>query len=173
MRSTRIIAASGLTIAALGLSTGAAFAKPVATTSPKLSGPGGAVTVTVTCDTGKAKRIAASSQGFRSGTVWLYRTHKHGKTYRGTARVASQLSGGPNKLGRYTTWGVNGNCPDGKQWFTSFKTDAKLPHGKVRTGVGSTSKDTNTTEIVAGAAVLATAAVGGTYFLRRRQNNQS
>ncbi|OKI00687.1 hypothetical protein A6A06_17200 [Streptomyces sp. CB02923] len=173
MRSTRVIAASGLTIAALGLSAGAAFAKPVATTSPKLVGPGGAVTVTVTCDTGKAGRIAASSQGFRSGTIWLHRTHKHGKTYRGTARVASQLSGGPNHLGRYASWGVNGDCPDGKQWFTTFKTDAKQPHGKVHTGVGSTSQDSNTTEIVAGAAVLATAAVGGTYFLRRRQNDQS
>ncbi|MFD7668641.1 hypothetical protein [Streptomyces sp. NPDC059788] len=173
MRSTRVIAASGLAIAALGLSAGAAIAKPVATTSPKLVGPGGSVSVTVTCDTGKAGRIAASSQGFRSGTIWLYRTHKHGKTYHGTARVASQLSGGPNHLGRYSTWGVDGNCPDGRQWHTTFKTDAKLPHGKVHTGVGSTSEESNTTEIVAGAAVLATAAVGGTYFLRRRQNNES
>ncbi|MFH9419601.1 hypothetical protein [Streptomyces sp. NPDC017529] len=177
MRSTRVIAASGLTVAALGLSAGAAFAKPVASASPHLVGPGGSVTITVTCDPCKGRSIAATSQGFASGTIHLKRVagqHPGARsTFRGTARVASQVSGGPHHVGRYATWGVDGKCPDGKAWHTSFKTDAKLPHGKVRTGAGGTSEDSNTTEIVAGAAVLATAAIGGTYFLRRRQNNES
>ncbi|MEU1374526.1 hypothetical protein ABZ442_12745 [Streptomyces triculaminicus] len=47
-------------------------------------------------------------------------------------------------------------------------TPASPPMGGMRTGVGGTSESSGTAEIVAGAAVLATAAVAGTWFLRRR-----
>lgn len=45
---------------------------------------------------------------------------------------------------------------------------ANPPKGGMKTGVGGTSDDSGTSEIVAGVAVLATAAIGGTWFLRRR-----
>ncbi|QLE72485.1 hypothetical protein FGW37_13540 [Streptomyces rectiverticillatus] len=50
----------------------------------------------------------------------------------------------------------------------SATTPAKPPKGGMKTGVGSTSDDSGMTELMAGAAVLATAAVGGTWYLRRR-----
>lgn len=50
-------------------------------------------------------------------------------------------------------------------------TPAKPPKGGMKTGVGSTSDDSGMTELMAGAAVLATAAVGGTWYLRRRGSN--
>ncbi|WP_063804389.1 hypothetical protein [Streptomyces roseifaciens] len=53
----------------------------------------------------------------------------------------------------------------------SSTTPAKPPKGGMKTGVGSTSDDSGMTELMAGAAVLATAAVGGTWYLRRRGSN--
>ncbi|MET9418397.1 hypothetical protein ABZY03_30245 [Streptomyces klenkii] len=50
-------------------------------------------------------------------------------------------------------------------------TPAKPPKGGMKTGVGGTSDDSGMTELMAGAAVLATAAVGGTWYLRRRGSN--
>ncbi|MFF7730594.1 hypothetical protein [Streptomyces sp. NPDC008001] len=53
----------------------------------------------------------------------------------------------------------------------SSSTPAKPPKGGMKTGVGSTSDDSGMTELMAGAAVLATAAAGGTWYLRRRGSN--
>ncbi|MFF4408024.1 hypothetical protein ACWD4B_32560 [Streptomyces sp. NPDC002536] len=45
---------------------------------------------------------------------------------------------------------------------------AKPPQGGMKTGVGGTSEESGTADIVAGAALMAMAAAGGVWFLRRR-----
>ncbi|MEV7424416.1 hypothetical protein [Streptomyces sp. NPDC091212] len=62
---------------------------------------------------------------------------------------------------------VRVRCDNGREATGELYVEHRGPSGHVRTGVGG-SVGRDTTQIAAGVAVLATAAVGGTWLLRRR-----
>ncbi|RDG35409.1 hypothetical protein [Streptomyces corynorhini] len=62
---------------------------------------------------------------------------------------------------------VRVRCDNGREATGELYVEHRGPSGHVRTGVGG-SVGRDTTQIAAGVAVLATAAVGGTRLLRRR-----
>ncbi|GGU45634.1 hypothetical protein [Streptomyces violascens] len=85
-----------------------------------------------------------------------------------------KASDGGDRRGQDKSWDSNdprGNDPRGNDQSGRDKTgntaDSHDPRGHVKTGVGG-SIGPDTTEIAAGAAVLAAAAVGSTWLLRRR-----
>ncbi|MGW6262261.1 hypothetical protein [Streptomyces sp. NPDC055085] len=106
-RTARVLYATALAGAALGVAASAASADPAAEVSPGSVEPGGTITITVTCDgVGGAppEAIDASSRGFEEGKVQLHRVegdaaHAAGAAaYRGTARIPSgapEGAGGP------------------------------------------------------------------------------
>lgn len=68
---------------------------------------------------------------------------------------------------RAGTYGISVACDNGKTAHGELVVKHKTPSGHVQTGVGG-SVGPDTARITAGAAVLAAAAVGGTWLLRRR-----
>ncbi|CCK26294.1 hypothetical protein BN159_1915 [Streptomyces davaonensis JCM 4913] len=118
----------------------------------------------------------------------------HGPAYRGTARIASaaELEGGVDSVGPDTAWTVDGTCPaapggQGKQWSATF-TVAKgggtsprpcppEPHREtcppaviqkgVHAGEGGAFTD-SVPALVAGGVLIAGAAGGAVYRLRRK-----
>lgn len=65
------------------------------------------------------------------------------------------------------TYGISVACDNGRTARGDLVVKHKGPSGHVRTGVGG-SVGPDTAQVTAGAAVLAAAAVGGTWLLRRR-----
>ncbi|MFJ8665447.1 hypothetical protein [Streptomyces sp. NPDC093600] len=65
------------------------------------------------------------------------------------------------------TYGISVACDNGKTARGDLVVKHRGPSGHVKTGVGG-SVGPDTAQITAGAAVLAAAAVGGTWLLRRR-----
>ncbi|MGW0463795.1 hypothetical protein ACWDX6_00750 [Streptomyces sp. NPDC003027] len=65
------------------------------------------------------------------------------------------------------TYGISVACDNGKTARGDLVVKHRGPSGHVKTGVGG-SIGPDTAQITAGAAVLAAAAVGGTWLLRRR-----
>ncbi|MFF8604796.1 hypothetical protein ACF06X_02555 [Streptomyces sp. NPDC015346] len=65
------------------------------------------------------------------------------------------------------TYGISVACDNGKTARGDLVVKHKGPSGHVQTGVGG-SVGPDTAQVTAGAAVLAAAAVGGTWLLRRR-----
>lgn len=68
---------------------------------------------------------------------------------------------------RSGTYGISVACDNGRTARGDLVVKHKNPSGHVQTGVGG-SVGPDTAQITAGAAVLAAAAVGGTWLLRRR-----
>ncbi|MEU9543671.1 hypothetical protein [Streptomyces mirabilis] len=102
-RTVRVLSATALACAALGAAATAASADPGAEVDPRSVGPGGLLSISVTCDAiggTPPESIDAHSQGFEGGTVQLHRiTGGDEKTdgatsYRGTARIPA--SGTPD-----------------------------------------------------------------------------
>ncbi|MFP3986983.1 hypothetical protein U9R90_05660 [Streptomyces sp. E11-3] len=189
MRIARLLAATALASAAVGLAAPAAFADS-AEVSPRTVAPGGTVTVSVTCDTpsdNPPATISANSQAFEQGRVRLALVPGNdnavsGPAYNGTAKIASAAnfsSTGPNPVGETSEWAVDGTCPGGRAWTTTFTvhrtsptqtpTPTPTPTAGVRGGLGGSFTDSGTTVIIGGALVAC--AVGGTvYVIRRRQS---
>ncbi|MEU8619800.1 hypothetical protein [Streptomyces sp. NPDC048623] len=65
------------------------------------------------------------------------------------------------------TYGISVACDNGKTARGDLFVKHKTPSGHVQTGVGG-SVGPDTAQVTAGVAVLAAAAVGGTWLLRRR-----
>ncbi|ANH89892.1 hypothetical protein A8713_01035 [Streptomyces sp. SAT1] len=124
MRSATTSTALVTAVLSLGLAAGGASAAPAARVSPTTVAAGGTVTIQVSCDTGTAPAVAATSQAFADGTVTLRRTQ--GTVYTGTAAIAPAgnfTSGGPDPVGRLSEWSVDGACPDGGRFRAGFTVD--------------------------------------------------
>ncbi|MBH1935297.1 hypothetical protein I5Q34_13610 [Streptomyces sp. AV19] len=178
MRTARVLAGAVLTIAVAGLPCAPAFAgdfekleiEPSAATS------GATVTVsTLACGKQGVGTGDASAVGGPSAFQLKPETHK--ELVIGQFKIPDVAKAG--------TYGIGVKCKNGKEATGdvvvgtggSGKPSAapsmpgkavSPPKGPVKTGAGGTSEGSGTSEIIAGAAVLATAAVGGTLFLRRR-----
>ncbi|GAA0471933.1 hypothetical protein ACFQ2B_12610 [Streptomyces stramineus] len=166
MRTARVLTGTALTIAALGLASAPAFAGDFGTleVSPNPAQPGTQVTVnTKACGPGGSGTGDASAVGGPASFPLKPGTHK--EVVVGQFTVPEKAKAG--------TYGIGVKCKNGKEAtgdlvVTSRGGPTVHPSGGMKTGVGSTSDNSGMVEIVAGAAVLATAAVGGTWFLRRR-----
>ncbi|MFD8274634.1 hypothetical protein [Streptomyces flaveolus] len=146
-RTSRVLSVAVLASAALGIFAGSGSAdpggtprpagagEPAAEVSPADVGPGGTVTVSVTCDrAGEAAPDAldAVSPAFEGGTVALLKVagaddRTTGAAYRGTARVATagNLQGDPDAAGPASPWTVDGTCPtasggEGRPWSAAM-----------------------------------------------------
>lgn len=102
-RTVRVLSATALACAALGAAATAASADPGAEVDPRSVGPGGLLSISVTCDAiggTPPESIDAHSQGFEGGTVQLHRVTGGdektggGTSYHGTARIPA--SGTPD-----------------------------------------------------------------------------
>ncbi|MEV5594431.1 hypothetical protein [Streptomyces sp. NPDC052496] len=167
MRSTRVLTGAALSVAALGLSTSAAFAatgnlevtpNPVQagkTVNLNSSACGKDGSATVDASTLGADRIKLSSKG-----------QTHTENVQGSLRVPTST-----KPGNY---GISGKCSNGTALSATVRVTSRgTPHGPTRTGVGTTSESSGTTQIVAGAGVLLAAAAGGAWMVRRRRADDS
>ncbi|MFK8910210.1 hypothetical protein [Streptomyces sp. YS-3] len=180
MRTARLLTGSALAAALLGLGGAPAYANDFGgagvEVSPSTAAPGTTVTVnTGACGhdghavgdaraagdgefplTASAHRDALAGQftvppTARSGTFQITVACDNGKSARGELTVAG---GGENT---FQDWGDH--HPSGER---------QEPRGHVKTGLGGSTAASDRTEIAAGAAVLAVAAVTGGLLLRRR-----
>ncbi|WP_405761913.1 hypothetical protein [Streptomyces sp. NBC_00045] len=180
-RTAHVLTTTALTAAALtgpvtGPVTGAVAAADFGTTDfgttgvapgdfaklevwPKTAAPGAGITVNTTaCGTGGHADGDATTVG--GGRFKLVPgTHKEVVT--GQFQIARDTRPG--------TYAVGATCADGKFATGDLVVTERGPKGHVRTGVGgATTTTVDPTKITAGAVVLAAAAVGGTWLLRRR-----
>ncbi|MCF6525556.1 hypothetical protein [Streptomyces sp. JJ36] len=180
MRDARLPAASFAgALCLLGAAAPAAFAEPTAEVAPRRVTPGATVTVSVSCDPLPGRKrpprsIKAYSQVFRHGEATLQLTPTKddtgaGPAYTGTARIVSArhlAGGGPDTVGRKSTWGIDGACPDGADWETGVTVDRR-PGGGAHAGEGGSLGGGNATAVAAGGVLLAGALSWGVYVLRR------
>ncbi|MFF3320360.1 hypothetical protein ACFYV5_33345 [Streptomyces sp. NPDC003035] len=161
MRTTaRLLTGTALTVAAIG-----AFAAPAAYAGnsealevyPSSATPGTTVTVnTLAC--GKNGHGIGDADSLGAGEFRLNpSTHK--EVVVGQFTVPQHAKAG--------TYGISVACDNGKTARGELVVRHKVPSGHVKTGVGG-SVGPDTAQVTAGAAVLAAAAVGGTWLLRRR-----
>ena len=190
MRATRTAAAALLGAAALfGLAAPASAlqAKDVepAWVSPSEAGPGQSVTVSVTCETSSVKTVTANSQAFSTGSATL--TVGPDGRYSGPARLASKeefTAKGPDKVGKSSSWGIDGSCPNGDTFSGAVtvvlgskgddkgrQAEGDVPHGGMKTGLGGSVGGAGSGELATGGALVA-AGVGGFWLLRRRGGAQ-
>ncbi|WP_327283328.1 MULTISPECIES: hypothetical protein [unclassified Streptomyces] len=171
-RTAHVLTTTALTAAALtGPVTGAVAAADFGTTGvapgdfaklevwPKTAAPGAGITVNTTaCGTGGHADGDATTVG--GGRFKLVPgTHKEVVT--GQFQIARDTRPG--------TYAVGATCADGKFATGDLVVTERGPKGHVRTGVGgATTTTVDPTKITAGAVLLAAAAVGGTWLLRRR-----
>ncbi|MEV5377061.1 hypothetical protein B7P34_34305 [Streptosporangium nondiastaticum] len=200
MRNSRVLTGTALSIAALGLASAPALAGDFGKleVSPNPVKPGAEVTVNTTAcgangsGTGDASAVGgpASFQlkpgthkesvngtfkvpnSAKAGTYGIGVKCHNGKEATGDV-VVSAGSGGSASSGSGTGGTSMGGASHSPSMGTGggSSTPAKPPKGGMKTGVGGSSDDSGMTELMAGAAVLATAAVGGTWYLRRRGSN--
>ncbi|MEV1076675.1 hypothetical protein AB0I98_00195 [Streptomyces sp. NPDC050211] len=128
-----------LSVAALAgmlpvIAAAAVFADPAAEVSPGQVGPGGSITVSVSCDPleGPAPAsVEAVSPAFEEGTVQLRRVVGNeddvsGPAYSGTARIApAEELEDDEGVGTDSAWTVDGTCPaaaggEGAPWSATF-----------------------------------------------------
>ncbi|MEU6664982.1 hypothetical protein [Streptomyces sp. NPDC046727] len=130
-RTARALSLAFAAGAVLALTGPVASADPAARTSPTAVGPGGTVTVSVSCDplTGPVPdTLDAASPAFADGTARLTRVtgtsdSAAGPVYRGTARIAT--GGAPAGGAAAAASTVTGTCPaasgtPGRSWSTSY-----------------------------------------------------
>ncbi|MFI1797846.1 hypothetical protein ACH427_10865 [Streptomyces sp. NPDC020379] len=198
MRTARMLTGAALTMTALGLAGAPALAADFGKleVSPSPAQPGTVITVNTTAcgpdgsGTGDASAVGGPASfalksgahdavvgqftvpaKAKSGTYGIGVKCRNGKEATGDLMVGGA---GAGAVGGGGGGGGAGSAPSMRAGASaSASTGAgmmatKPPKGGVKTGVGSTSENSGLTEIMAGAAVLATAAVGGTWFLRRR-----
>ncbi|MER7175464.1 hypothetical protein [Streptomyces mesophilus] len=178
MRTSRALAVSVLTAAAVLAAAPAAWAES-ADVTPRTVSPGGTVTVNVECAFTQTSQspstITANSQAFASGTATLHLVGSGGMPgsggqYQGTARIAPATNftgSGPNGVGATSQWGVDGNCPGGGQWSASFTVSRNAtPHG-VHGGLGGSFGESGTAMITGG--LLVAGSLGATYWVIRRR----
>ncbi|MFI9203512.1 hypothetical protein [Streptomyces sp. NPDC053048] len=196
MRTARVLAGTALAITALGLSSAPAFADAEGDTYGKLDmspgsvRPGATVTVNTTSCAGGRGTADASAVGGPSSFELRPGTHKEvvvgqfkvpDSARPGTYGIGAKCDDGKEATGDLVvTAGAGGGStsPSAVPSMPASKpaskpasvpaSPASPPMGGMKTGAGGTSASSGTVEIVAGAAVLATAAVAGTWFLRRR-----
>ncbi|TJZ51914.1 hypothetical protein FCH28_18810 [Streptomyces piniterrae] len=140
---SRTLAGAALTAMAFGVATPSASADPSASVSPSAISPGGTVTVTVMCESQQAGKlpagITANGQVLAQGSIPLKRQGQT-STYRGSGRVAGKLSGGPDKAGKKAGWAIDGQCPGGKHWSATVRTQDKEQRSKEQlSGAGQES----------------------------------
>ncbi|GAA2801832.1 hypothetical protein [Streptomyces showdoensis] len=168
MRRTPVplLTGTALTLVALG-----AFAAPLAYANndghdgrpealeiyPSSADPGTEVTVnTLAC--GSHGHGVGDANSLGAGDFQLNpSTHK--EVVVGQFRVPHHAKAG--------TYGISVACDNGRTARGDLVVKHKSPSGHVQTGVGG-SVGPDTAQVTAGAAVLAAAAVGGTWLLRRR-----
>ncbi|MFF9910512.1 hypothetical protein [Streptomyces sp. NPDC013457] len=160
MRTTaRLLTGTALTVAAVGALGAPAFAGESETLEvyPSSATPGTTVTVnTLAC--GKHGHGVGDAQSLGAGDFQLNpSTHK--EVVVGQFKVPHHTKAG--------TYWISVACDNGRTARGELRVEHKVPTGHVSTGVGG-SVGPDTTQIAAGAAVLAAAAVGGTWLLRRR-----
>ncbi|GAA0340244.1 hypothetical protein [Streptomyces blastmyceticus] len=182
MRTARVLTGAALTIVALGPTGAPALAGDFGKleVSPSPAQPGTLVTVNTTaCGSNGSGTGDASAVGGPASFALKPGTHKEdvvgqfsvpAKAKSGTYGIGVKCHNGKEATGDLMVGsGGGGGSGSGASSSPGMSTTAtKPPMGGVKTGVGSTSENSGLTEIMAGAAVLATAAVGGTWFLRRR-----
>ncbi|MFI1179978.1 hypothetical protein ACH4UT_10520 [Streptomyces sp. NPDC020799] len=192
MRTARVLTGAALTMTALGLAGGPALAGDFGKleVSPSPAQPGSMVTVNTTAcgpdgsGTGDASAVGGPASfalkpdnrkesvigqfnvpaKAKSGTYGIGVKCRNGKEATGDLMVGGGGSG--NGSGSSSGNAMSSSSPS--MGASAGTMTTKPPKGGVKTGVGSTSENSGLTEIMAGAALLATATVGGTLFLRRR-----
>ncbi|WP_330175938.1 hypothetical protein OG875_22005 [Streptomyces sp. NBC_01498] len=171
MRTTaRLFTGTALAATTLGLSLVACAAhageRGELDLYPSVSAPGATVTVNTTAcgrnghGKGDARSLGAGEFRLRPGdykdiAVGQFRVPE--KTRAGTYEIFAHCENGGRARGDLTV----------EHRREHHGRHERQPSGHVRTGVGG-SVGPDTTRIAAGAAVLAAAAVGGTWLLRRR-----
>ncbi|MCX5390583.1 hypothetical protein [Streptomyces sp. NBC_00094] len=164
MRTTaRLFTGTALTVAALGaLAAPAAYANndndfQSLEVYPSSASPGTEVTVnTLAC--GKHGHGVGDANSLGAGEFQLNpSTHK--EVVVGRFRVPEHVKAG--------TYGISVACDNGKTARGDLTVKHRGPSGHVQTGVGG-SVGPDAAQVTAGAAVLAAAAVGGVWLLRRR-----
>ncbi|MGW2511928.1 hypothetical protein ACWC0A_21450 [Streptomyces scopuliridis] len=134
-------------------------------------------------DGGKPGRLELSPKHVRPGTTVIAKTTACGRDGHGRGFAQSVGAGefgldrahkeavvGEFRVARHARTGthtIRVRCDNGREAHGELFVEHGGPTGHVRTGVGG-SVAPDTTQIAAGVAVLAAAAVGGTWLLRRR-----
>ncbi|WP_407553753.1 hypothetical protein QOM21_27915 [Streptomyces sp. Pv4-95] len=199
MRSTRLLTGAGVSLAALGLSATAAYAGDfgVIEVSPHPARPGSTISLAVTgCGNSRTASVDTSTLG--TGTIKLTQESVRGPltgeltirqgTWPGNYGISGTCAGGKDLTGTVHIGRGSGStaapaagthaapagghtaAPAGGPSTAPADGPASPPKGKVATGVGTTSENTDTTEIAAGAAVLLAAVAGGAWASRRRRS---
>ncbi|MEU9589185.1 hypothetical protein AB0D84_05545 [Streptomyces sp. NPDC048193] len=165
-RTSRVLSVAVLASAALGVFAGSGSAdpggtpgpagagEPAAEVSPADVGPGGTVTVSVTCDPagGAApEALDAVSPAFEGGTVALLKVagaDDRTPAYRGTARIApaADLEGDPDAAGPASPWTVDGTCPaasggEGRPWSAAMTVSRRSGSAEPERSWGSTAPE--------------------------------
>lgn len=188
MRTARLLTGSALAAALLGLGAAPGYANDFGGAGvevwPSTAAPGATVTVNTTAcghdghATGDARAVGdgefplrASTHKevlagqftvpptARSGTFEITVACDSGKSARGELTISG---GGENT---FRDWGEHHPSEEREHHPSEEREE---PRGHVRTGLGGSTATSNRTEIAAGAAVLAVAAVTGGLLLRRR-----
>ncbi|MEU9298360.1 hypothetical protein ACFY8P_05610 [Streptomyces sp. NPDC012693] len=161
MRTTvRLFTGTALTVAAIGaLAAPAAFAGNSESLEvyPSEASPGTTVTVnTLAC--GKHGRGVGDANSLGAGEFHLS-SSTHKEVVVGQFTVPEHARAG--------TYSISVACDNGKTARGDLTVKHRRPSGHVQTGVGG-SVGPDTAQVTAGVAVLAAAAVGGVWLLRRR-----
>ncbi|MEZ0093255.1 hypothetical protein [Streptacidiphilus sp. EB129] len=171
MRTARILTGVGLSVAALGLSAGAALADDGhghgrTEVSPSSAVSGQWVEVSTTA-CGERVDSAKAWSGAAWGKGWFTLTkERRSDELTGQFRVRRDAEEGERGI---TIW-----CSDDKKVHAEVTVLGRRPHGAVRTGVGGSVLTGSTAETAGGVAMLAVAAGGGVFLVRRRgQGNQA
>jgi hypothetical protein len=173
MRTTaRLLTGTALAVASIGLAAPGAYAGDWGRLelNPATASPGTLVTASTTAcghkghGVGDARSVGAGEFRLSPATHKEPGAHKESGTHK--EAVVGQFTI-PHSA-RPGTYGISVACDNGKTASGDLVVQRHDgPSGHVRTGVGG-SVGPDTTQIAAGVAILAAAAVGGTLLLRRR-----
>ncbi|NDZ79528.1 hypothetical protein G3I19_13565 [Streptomyces sp. SID10853] len=164
MPIARLIAGTALAVAAVGLPTSSAFAAGGGVeVNPSTAAPGSVVTVNTT---GCGRSVSAADGDSTAGGEFQLATGTHKGDLVGQFTVPAGTKAG--------SYGVGVICPDGTKLQSTFTVSAgSRPTGTMKTGIGSTSQGSNSTQIAVGAGVLAAVAAGAMVMRRRRTDGRA